>query len=447
VIARTLWFLLLAAATAPSARAQFELYVVNGTVEVPAPALYDYGSVYPGESPVVHFRLRNVTAAPAAVTVLVAAGAGFTVNAPPLPVGLDSQAALDFTVLFQSATPGTYSAVLYSQGVSALLTATVLPRLTYDGIGAGPVDFGSVMPGASVTRHFTIENLTTLVLTVPAIAVLGDVFSLLGQPPSGQVLQPGQTSAFDIRFQPQAAGTASGSVVIGDRTYALTGAAVEPPLPKPAISLDRSQYQSAQQVVVAVKLDSASKTAGSGTLTIDLRPLPQNASDSSIQFAGGGRSVPFTVSAGDTQVHFGDQLAATFQTGTTAGDIVVAATLGGASDQQIISVTPAPIALTSVKGLRSSASIELDLTGFDNTRTAGSVTYTFFDAAGNAISPGAITIDNTADFARYFQGSDLGGAFELRATFPVTGDASRIAAFEVQIANSYAATKSPRTNF
>src|ERR1019366_1556037 len=42
-----------------------------------------------------------------------------------------------------------------------------------------------------------------------------------------------QSAAFDVRFSPTAAGSRSGSLVIGDQTYALIGTGVEPPPPPP----------------------------------------------------------------------------------------------------------------------------------------------------------------------------------------------------------------------
>ena len=88
----------------------------------------------------------------------------------------------------------------------------------------------------------------------------------------------------------------------------------------------------------------------------------------------------------------------------------------------------------SAQGVRSAASIELRVNGFDNTRTAGVVVYTFYDASGVPLPP--IAVDNTADFAAFFAASDAGGAFALRAVFPVTGDASKIAEFQVEMKNS-----------
>ncbi|HMC59642.1 MAG TPA: hypothetical protein VKJ01_10655, partial [Candidatus Solibacter sp.] len=132
-------------------------------------------------------------------------------------------------------------------------------------------------------------------------------------------------------------------------------------------------------------------------------------------------------------------------TGTTAGVITFAVQLGGVTDQLAVTIPAAPVGITAAQGLRSTASVEVRVTGFDNTRTLSQLTFTFFDAAGNALAP-AITTDATKDFAQYFQTSD-GGVFLLRAVFPVTGAASAIASFEAGLTNSAATAKTARTVF
>ena len=117
---------------APAAFGQFELYSVDGNVERPVPPVLELGSVYPGETASVRFRLRNTSAASAPLNLLSADGAGFTISGKPaLPLTMPSQASVEFTVDFRANGTGTYSAALYSQGVSVLLTAVVLPRLTW----------------------------------------------------------------------------------------------------------------------------------------------------------------------------------------------------------------------------------------------------------------------------------------------------------------------------
>ena len=88
-----------------------------------------------------------------------------------------------------------------------------------------------------------------------------------------------------------------------------------------------------------------------------------------------------------------------------------------------------------------------DATSVAKLRTAGAIIYTFFDTGGNAVTPGAIQVNNTADFTNFFQSSDAGGNFLLRSIFPVTGDTSRIAAFEVEFANSAGTARTTRTPF
>jgi hypothetical protein len=442
--------LLLTALAVPAAFAQFDLFVVDGNVEHAVPTAFDLGSLYAGESASAHFRLRNTSSAPATVTVLQVAGAGFTLNAPTPPLALAPQAVLDFIVTFSAADTGGYSAALRSDGVSVLLTATVLPRLTYlvdTGAGLLPlgpapagVDFGTALRGAIVIRHILIQNRTSLILTVPAIAVPAGDFSLPTGVPSGAVLQPLQASAFDVQFTPAAAGARSGSLGIGDRTYPLSGAGQDPPLPRPTLAIDLKQPASLQQGTVTVRFDSPALAAGSGTVTLAFEAAATGATDPAIVFASGGRTAPFAVSPGDTQA------AILFQTGTTAGIISFAVQLGGVTDRQAVTIPAAPVGVSTAQGLRSTGTVEVRITGFDNTRTLSQLTFTFYDAAGNALAP-AITTDATKDFAQYFQTADSGGVFLLRAVFPVTGAASAIASFDVGLTNSAATAKTAHTVF
>lgn len=61
---RQIRFLLLAVAVAPIANAQFELFQVNGNVEISVAPLYDFGAVYAGEAKSIQFRLRNTSSTP-----------------------------------------------------------------------------------------------------------------------------------------------------------------------------------------------------------------------------------------------------------------------------------------------------------------------------------------------------------------------------------------------
>jgi len=441
-----------------AAWAQFDLSVVSSSGEQPAPPVFDLGSIYPGETVTAAFRIRNTSAAPATLDLLQVAGVGFQLSSgPQLPMTVPSQAVVDFSVAFQASMIASYSAALRSDGISIFLTAQVLPWLTYSvdaGAGlqplAGVVDFGVVQRGAAATRHFTIVNQMSGALSVPSIMVQGEGFGFAGASPSGMVLQPGQGTAFDLEFQPgaqDAAGLLTGSLAVGNRSYGLTGTVADPPLPQPKLAIALAQAASAQQGAVSVQFDAPAKIGGSGTLTLAFQPAAPGATDPAIAFASGGSVISFPVAVGDAQANFSSGLSAPFQTGTTAGALVFTVQLGGSTDQQTIVIPPAVVGVTVAQAVRQTGSIEVQVVGFDNTRSAAALTFTFFDAAGNALSPGPIETDASAAFTNYFQSSATGGAFLLTAVFPVTGDASKVVAFETQIANSAGTAVSAKTGF
>jgi hypothetical protein len=430
---------LLVAAFAPAALGQFQLLVLNGPLELAVPAVYDFGRVDAGDSAVTQFRLRNTSTSPATVFGVTVAGAGFTIPHPPVvPATLGPQQALDFTVAFQADGAGSYSAGLTVSGVSVILSATIVPGLTYR-IPA-KIDFGTVERGGTAVLPFAIENRSTQPLAVPPILLRGAGFAISGTSPAELSVNPQQSVTLALAFSPNVAGAFSGTVSIGDRTFAMTGIGSDPPSPKPVLQVELPQPAGGQQGTVRVNLDAAARTAASGTLALDFVPAPKSAADPAIAFASGGRSVAFTVQEGDTQA-----VAIGFQTGTTAGTLTFTATIGGTTVQSAVSIAPTAVVISAATAARGAGGVTLQLTGFDNTRTAGQLAFTFYDRGGNVIAPGRMPA--TADFATYFQSSGIGGVFLLNAVFPVNGDSSQIGAFDVELTNSAGLTKVPRTAF
>ena len=60
------------------------------------------------------------------------------------------------------------------------------------------------------------------------------------------------------------------------------------------------------------------------------------------------------------------------------------------------------------------------------------------------IAPGSILVDAGASFTKFFSTSDIGGAFQMIAAFPVTGDTSQLASFEVGVTDLAGTAKSSR---
>jgi len=411
--------------------AQVVLVLSDGT---PAPGLYDLGAVDSGQVATARLRLRNMSTTGATVSSLSLAGVGFSLTAPATPFGIPALGAVDFTVNFQATGTGSYSAGLRADGIAILLTASVLPSLTYRTDGSNGLalltglDFGAVARGTTAQRRVTVRNETAGILSVPPISVQGEAFALAAGAPSGQVLQPQQGGEFNVVFSPQSTGARQGRLVIGGRAFPLSGTAVEPPLPKVSLAIDLQPAASARQGNLVVRFDAPAQSSGTGTATLEFA----GSADAAIAFAAGGRTATFPIAPGDTQAVLG------FQTGTTAGTLTFTVQLGQSTGQQTVAIAPAKPTVTASAGVRSTGTIEIRVTGFDNTRTLGGLVFTFYDGAGKTVV--SIPSYATTDFANFFATSDLGGVFLLRAVFPVSGDASQIGSCDVTLANSAGTT-------
>uniref|UniRef100_Q029I0 Abnormal spindle-like microcephaly-associated protein ASH domain-containing protein n=1 Tax=Solibacter usitatus (strain Ellin6076) TaxID=234267 RepID=Q029I0_SOLUE len=400
----------------------------------PAPGLYDLGAVDSGQIATARFRLRNTSAGAATVSSLSVAGVGFGVNAPSTPFGIPALDAVDFTINFQATGAGSYSAALRADGIAILLTASVLPSLTYRADGANGLvlltglDFGAVVRGTAAQRRVTVRNETSVILNIPAISVQGEGFTLAAGAPFGQILQPQQGGEFNVVFSPLATGAGQGTLVIGGRTFPLSGTGTEPPLPKVSLAIDLQPVASARQGNIVIRFDAPAQTTGMGTATLEFG----GSADAAIAFASGGRTATFAIASGDTQAVLG------FQTGTSAGTITFSVQLGQSTERQSVAIPAAKPTVTASAGVRSSGAVEVRVTGFDNTRTLGGLVFTFYDGAGKTLA--SVPDDAAADFARFFAASDLGGVFQLRAIFPVGGDASQISSCDVTLANSAGTT-------
>jgi hypothetical protein len=158
--------------------------------------------------------------------------------------------------------------------------------------------------------------------------------------------------------------------------------------------------------------------------------------------------VPFTVNQGDTAGQFGSAGSAAFQTGTTAGTIVFTVTLGGFTGTSSLTIPAAPANIDTTKAPYTAGGLDLEITGFDNTRTASNMSFTFLDATGATLNGGPITVNGTTDFQQFFPTSSDGGMFALHAFFPVTaGNPAKVDAVEIQITNSAGATPTSKVYF
>ena len=187
-------------------------------------------------------------------------------------------------------------------------------------------------------------------------------------------------------------------------------------------------------------------------MQISFQPAIANSNpDSGIQFIStGSLTVPFTVTQGDTAARFGSADNAVFQTGTTAGDLTFKLTFDApdnASTEKTITISRGPIAIDSTHAQRTSAGLDLKLSGFDNTRSASKIIFTFFDQSATALSPGPIAVESSAAFQQFFGKSDLGGVFGLHAFFPVMGNPAQVDSVQIEFVNSAGSLQTGKVRF
>lgn len=436
--------LLTSALLASAAFAQMQLFTYDGTAETPAAAVTDIGAVSAGDAREIRFRVRNTGAAAVTLQTLKVAGQGFSLGASPsLPYIIAPSNFVEFRVVFAPSATGAYSASVSANSVQTLLRATsVAAASVFAAGGSTPlisgasIDFGRVQKNRSTSLDVRISNAAATPVSVAALSVSGAAYRAIGAPTVPATLAPGDSILFSIAFEPKTAGTYKGALDVDNRTFVLTGVAYDPPFP-PLNIVAPSSAASGTQQKLSLRFDSATEVAGTGAITLAFQPAAGLKDDPAVRFVSpGGRTASFTVKEGDSTISFGSADALLFQTGTTAGSIVFTTTLGGVTQQTTVAIAPAAVSIDSAGAARRVNDIDVSVSGFDNTRTAGALAFTFFDKSGRVIGPGAIRVDSTADFQKYFSTSQVGGAFLFRATFPVTGDASQIGAVEVEVANS-----------
>ncbi len=322
---------------------------------------------------------------------------------------------------------------------------------------SGPVQAHSgtplivTLPGAgTVQLPCLLENNSSGPVTVSSLSASAG-WSLTAAPALPLELQPGQQAAFTLvgTSTANAAGpaTLAGVVMVDQWAYAIDAHAPQPNL---LMQLSGTQLKSGQQATLSVSFDSLPAYAETGSITLSLETSGSVAlSDPGILFPSTGTTTAsFTSVAGSLSASFNGQSNITFQTGTTAGTLHVHA-VWGYSDQQVnVILEPAPIVYASIDAKRETNALDVTVSAYDNTRTAGRLSFSFFDSQGAFIgSP--ITADYTQLFYNYFYQAEYnaGGMFQMVAHFPVTGGTGQVHSVQVDLINTAGDAQSSVTVF
>ncbi len=359
----------------------------------------------------------------------------FSITSGSLPPGLSlsTSGALSGT----PATAGTYTFTITATdgaGNTAGQSYTLV-------VGAPPITISPAsLPAGMVGTAYSQQ------LTATGGAV-GYTFALgTGALPGGLTL----SSAGLLSGTPTAAGTFSFEVSVTDskqvtvtQPYQLT--INTPPLPTPSVTGVGSTAPPDEQPVIGVELAQTYPTDLTGTITLTFAPAAGGVDDPAIQFSTGGRTVNFTIPKGQTTAVF-PTATISLGTGTVAGTITLTLDFkAGTQDvtpqpapTQVITIAPQAPVITSVTASTTSGGIEVDVTGFSNTRDMTSAAFTFQAASGFFTTP-TITITASQLFSTWYSNTvsaQYGSQFTFAQQFNVTGSPSGITSVSVTLTNS-----------
>jgi hypothetical protein len=433
----------------------------------------DFGSVSTSSSSSIAFTLTNETSQPIATPAVslnsaVFFSSAFSLDTSALPAILPASGAGTFRITFSPGQTETITAVLkvgtnsYGiQGTGVALTDIDALQIYYVDSkdvrslpqAATPISFGQLVPGTTGGNvlKFTVTNPATSfnAVTISTLSTSGAAYSLSGAPALPATIQPNASITFIVTFNASTSGTFTGSLTIGTRVFSLTGLAVVSQVPSISMQVSASPLTSAQQVDLTIQASTAATQDAIGELEMAFTPSVAEVNDDpAIAFlATSSRKMQVTLTKGTQSATYDGQSALTFQTGTTAGTITFTLTFTNTPPiVQSFTVSPALIRISSGLAVRQNPALMITVNGYDNTYTAGKMSFTFFDLKGSPITSKALPVDASSAFHNYFFVNDpAGGAFAMQANFPVTGDVTQIGSVAVTMTNSMGQTSTNLT--
>jgi hypothetical protein len=309
-------------------------------------------------------------------------------------------------------------------------------------INGSTSDFGSVRIGEAYIKSYRIVNNTGQNVTIarPSLSGNSGSYTLLEAPEGVRTVPKDGLYEFKVQFTPTRTGLIPGSLTVDNRVIQLIGEGLEAPLPNFTLQTAHSTVDSNTQSHATVQLHStaASELAGSLELVFekDVGDMPD---DEVIRFVeNGARKLPFRIPAGSTQAVFGDSGASTaiFSTGTASGKIRLVAKLSPWENSTVVDIRSDMPRLTEGTIQRANSSLTVQVSGYDNTRSASVAQFRFFDASNREIGDsGGIQVPLGDLFSAFFGASKQGGLFQMRAVFPIDGDTNAVRRVEVTLRN------------
>jgi hypothetical protein len=419
----------------------------------------------------------SVTLTPANQAPVTSGSRTFTINSPPV-ITTTTLNAMTVGVAFSQTLAASLGTPPYGNWhvVEGVLPAGLSLNANTGVIGGTPTAAGSDMVQISVEDNAGVSASTVFGWTVNPVpltittnslpnatagSAYSQAFAAIGgvSPYTWSValgtLQPGLSlsAAGVLSGTPTQGGTSNFTVRVADaqgsiatKVFTLTVT-----VPSATLSITGKELTDivspALQPAFDVQLSAAYPLTITGTMTLTFR---QNAiypsDDPAIQFSGGGRTLNFTIPAG--QLSAFPTNPPSVQTGTVAGQIdltVISLFAGGQNitpaNPPVRSMTIARLApkINSVQVVKVGGGFNIVVTGYSTPRQVIQADFTFTPAAGAKLQTTPVTVIVESVFIIWYTGTTsplYGSQFLYTQPFTVQGNVSDIASVSVTLAHS-----------
>jgi len=252
---------------------------------------------------------------------------------------------------------------------------------------------------------------------------------------------PTESGTFFITVQVTDAASATAT-----KQFTLT--VVLPPLPPPSVTEPGPVVNPADQPAIGIQLASGYPVDISGQATLAFAPDAVDPIDNpQVQFSTGGRTVDFSIPAGQTSAVF-PVPSVSILTGTVAGTITL--TMRFAAGEQDITPSPEPAqtfqvrrlapVITSLSVTRTANGFDVRVVGYATPRQVTQATFTFTARSGANLQTTQISVPVDSAFTTWYgnhgASDQYGSAFTYTQPFTVTGDQNAVASVSVTLTNA-----------
>jgi hypothetical protein len=303
------------------------------------------------------------------------------------------------------------------------------------------IETGSVLPWATLGAPYS-QTLTASGGRAPYTWAVAS-----GALPAGLILDasgllsgtPAQGGAFN--FTVTVADSSGGSA---SRAFSLL--VVLPATPTVSITGLSDTESPAQQPELDVQLSSAYALDVTGTITLTFESNAVNPiDDPSIQFSTGGRTLNFTIPAGQTSASWNSTHAV--QTGTVAGRIKLKLqySAGGRdltptfAPVRSVTIALAAPQIDSVQAVKAGGGFQVLIAGYSTPRQVTNAAFTFTASQGGKSQTISVTVDPSSQFTTWYTSdtaTQYGSTFLYTQPFTVQGNVSDLVSVSVTLSNA-----------